>query len=243
MLESPSAMSLRRHRREPRLRRVELREHEDGHRDDCEQRGRDVDEAPSAPLRRLRHGRHARNVTSKVTSRAGERRVHLDGPDDSVFSTGIAAKAWFASAAVFFAVIQVLTGARIFGKLQRVVRSSAPTSTASTAGRAAWRSCARCRSPSTASSSSASRPTTPASSRTRPRDVRLRRARGEAPLRPRPRPPTLDAATRRRHALHRAGAPLEHVEPLVLHERSVRLLKTRTDGGRLARPGVTRSRV
>ncbi len=44
----------------------------------------------------------------------------------SVFSTGIAAKAWFASAALVFAVIQVLTGARIFGKLQRVVRIERP---------------------------------------------------------------------------------------------------------------------
>jgi hypothetical protein len=44
----------------------------------------------------------------------------------SVFSTGIAGKAWFASAALFFAVIQVLTGARIFGKLQRVVRIERP---------------------------------------------------------------------------------------------------------------------
>jgi hypothetical protein len=44
----------------------------------------------------------------------------------SVFSTGIAGKAWFASAALVFAVIQVLTGARIFGKLQRVVRIERP---------------------------------------------------------------------------------------------------------------------
>jgi uncharacterized protein DUF6529 len=44
----------------------------------------------------------------------------------SVFSSGIAGKAWFATAAVFFAVIQVLTGARIFGKLQRVVRIERP---------------------------------------------------------------------------------------------------------------------
>jgi hypothetical protein len=39
----------------------------------------------------------------------------------SVFSSTIAAKAWFASAAAAFAVVQVTTGARIFGKLQRVV--------------------------------------------------------------------------------------------------------------------------
>jgi hypothetical protein len=39
----------------------------------------------------------------------------------SVFSTPIAFKAWFASAAAFFAIVQVLTGARIFGKLTRIV--------------------------------------------------------------------------------------------------------------------------
>jgi hypothetical protein len=39
----------------------------------------------------------------------------------SVFSTTIAAKAWFATAAAVLAVVQVTTGARIFGKLQRVV--------------------------------------------------------------------------------------------------------------------------
>jgi hypothetical protein len=39
----------------------------------------------------------------------------------SVFSTPIAFKAWFASAALLFAVVQVLTGARIFGKLTGIV--------------------------------------------------------------------------------------------------------------------------
>lgn len=39
----------------------------------------------------------------------------------SVFSTPIAFKAWFASAAAFFAILQVLTGARIFGKLTGIV--------------------------------------------------------------------------------------------------------------------------
>jgi hypothetical protein len=39
----------------------------------------------------------------------------------SVFSTPIAFKAWFASAALLFAVAQVLTGARIFGKLTGIV--------------------------------------------------------------------------------------------------------------------------
>ena len=42
----------------------------------------------------------------------------------SVFSSTIAAKAWFASAAVVLAIVQVSTGARIFGKLQHVIRLS-----------------------------------------------------------------------------------------------------------------------
>jgi hypothetical protein len=44
----------------------------------------------------------------------------------SVFSSTIASKAWFASAAIALAVVQVLTGARIFGKLQRFVRIERP---------------------------------------------------------------------------------------------------------------------
>src|SRR3954464_12007610 len=44
----------------------------------------------------------------------------------SIFSTAIAGKAWFATAAVALAVVQVLTGARIFGKLERVVRIPRP---------------------------------------------------------------------------------------------------------------------
>jgi len=39
----------------------------------------------------------------------------------SVFSAPIAFKAWFATAAVVLAVVQVSTGARIFGKLERLV--------------------------------------------------------------------------------------------------------------------------
>lgn len=39
----------------------------------------------------------------------------------SVFSTPIAFKAWFATAAVVLAIVQVLTGARIFGKLTGIV--------------------------------------------------------------------------------------------------------------------------
>lgn len=39
----------------------------------------------------------------------------------SVFSTPIAFKAWFATVAGGFAIVQVLTGARIFGKLTGIV--------------------------------------------------------------------------------------------------------------------------
>src|SRR3954464_1997921 len=44
----------------------------------------------------------------------------------SIFSTAIAGKAWFATAAVSLAVVQVSTGARIFGKLERIVRIPRP---------------------------------------------------------------------------------------------------------------------
>ena len=44
----------------------------------------------------------------------------------SVFSTTIAAKAWLATAAIALAVVQVLTGARIFGKLEHIVRIPRP---------------------------------------------------------------------------------------------------------------------
>jgi hypothetical protein len=39
----------------------------------------------------------------------------------SVFSSTIASKAWLATAAIALAVVQVSTGARIFGKLERLV--------------------------------------------------------------------------------------------------------------------------
>jgi hypothetical protein len=43
-----------------------------------------------------------------------------------VFSSTIAAKAWFASAAIVLALVQVSTGARIFGKLQRLIPLKRP---------------------------------------------------------------------------------------------------------------------
>jgi hypothetical protein len=44
----------------------------------------------------------------------------------TVFSTPIAFKAWFASVAAGFGVVQIATGARIFGKLRGIVRVSPP---------------------------------------------------------------------------------------------------------------------
>lgn len=44
----------------------------------------------------------------------------------SVFSSPIAGKAWLATAAVVLALVQVSTGARIFGKLERIVRIPRP---------------------------------------------------------------------------------------------------------------------
>jgi hypothetical protein len=43
-----------------------------------------------------------------------------------VFTSTIAAKAWLATAAVVLALVQVSTGARIFGKLQRIVPVGRP---------------------------------------------------------------------------------------------------------------------
>jgi len=43
-----------------------------------------------------------------------------------VFSSTIAAKAWFATAAVILAMVQVLTASRMWGKLHRVVPLSFP---------------------------------------------------------------------------------------------------------------------
>jgi hypothetical protein len=44
----------------------------------------------------------------------------------SVFSSVIAAKAWFTTFAIVFAVVQVLTGARIFGHLEHLVPIGRP---------------------------------------------------------------------------------------------------------------------
>lgn len=43
-----------------------------------------------------------------------------------VFSAPIAGKAWLATGAIFFAVVQVLSAARIYGKLKRIIRIPYP---------------------------------------------------------------------------------------------------------------------
>jgi Family of unknown function (DUF6529) len=45
---------------------------------------------------------------------------------ESVFSSPIAAKAWLASVAIVLAIVQVSTGARIFGKLQHMIPIGRP---------------------------------------------------------------------------------------------------------------------
>ena len=45
----------------------------------------------------------------------------------TVFSTTIAAKVWFATAAIILALVQITTGARIYGRLRPIVRLSDAT--------------------------------------------------------------------------------------------------------------------
>jgi hypothetical protein len=45
----------------------------------------------------------------------------------SVFSTTIAAKVWFATAAIMLALVQIATAARLWGHLRPVVRLATPT--------------------------------------------------------------------------------------------------------------------
>jgi len=45
---------------------------------------------------------------------------------ETIFSSTIAMKAWFATAAILLGVVQISTGARIFGKLERIVRIPRP---------------------------------------------------------------------------------------------------------------------
>lgn len=46
---------------------------------------------------------------------------------ESVFSSAVAGKAWFATFAVVLAIVQVLTAARMWGKLQGFIRLPTPT--------------------------------------------------------------------------------------------------------------------
>src|SRR6266511_5796202 len=106
---------------------MQLGEREDRRRDDDEQHDWQQDDPPQWPAR-LRCG-HAAIVTLKVAldtvflvSVASKYTDIMT----SVFSSTIASKAWFATAAIALAAVQVLTGARIFGKLDRVVRIQRP---------------------------------------------------------------------------------------------------------------------
>src|SRR4029450_4364774 len=129
----------------------------------------------------------------------------------SVFSTPIAFKAWFASAAALFAIVQVLTGARIFGKLTGIVPVPPP----------------RVNRIHRRSGRIAVLLTLPVAFHCifilgfQTDDARFR---GEAFFPPRPLPSALGGPARRRDALHGARAALEHLEPLVFHAGSVRLL-------------------
>ena len=70
----------------------------------------------------------------------------------TVFSSTIAAKAWFATAAVVLALVQVTTAARIYGRLSFLPERAAGDRPRRTAGRDGSRSCSRSRCSSTASS-------------------------------------------------------------------------------------------
>ena len=144
----------------------------------------------------------------------------------SVFSTPIAAKAWLATVAVILAVVQVLTGARIFGKLQFIPLSGPALARVHRwSGRIAFLftlpvffHCVTIlgfETPDTrvAIHSLAARSCTG-----------LRR---EGASRPRPLAPGLGAPGRGGDDGVDARAPLADVEPLVLHERRVRLLMGR----------------
>src|SRR5919108_5301553 len=142
----------------------------------------------------------------------------------SVFSTPIAFKAWFATAAVVLAVVQVTTGARIFGKPtggpDRAAAREPDSPLVGPPGRPLY---APCRLPLRL------HPRLPDHGRAglRPlaaRHVHLRLRCREDLVRPRSGPPALARSARRRDALHRARAALEHIEPLVLHTGRLRLL-------------------
>jgi hypothetical protein len=101
---------------------VELRQRERRSGERCEQqqwRSHEADVRTSL----ARAGGHAAIVTSRV-ERPMLASVESTYTDivTSVFTTTIAAKAWLATAALTLGIVQVSTGARIFGKLQPVIR-------------------------------------------------------------------------------------------------------------------------
>ena len=157
----------------------------------------------------------------------------------SVFSTPIAFKAWFATVAVAFAIVQVLTGARIFGKLTGIVPVPPPRVNRihRWSGRLAILF------------------TLPVAFhcifilgfKTDDARVLAHSLLGTFVygviavkvffVRDRDHP-QLDAAPCGRDPLHRAGAALEHLQPLVLHGGAIWVLRA---ARRRRRTGVTRS--
>src|SRR6476660_2171386 len=95
---------------------MELGEAEDTARDETEERDRHEHE-PLARHRPILELRVARVLIASVNSTY----THIV---TAVFSSTIAAKAWFATAAGVLALVQILTAARIFGKLKGVLPGS-----------------------------------------------------------------------------------------------------------------------
>src|SRR5215211_7395728 len=145
----------------------------------------------------------------------------------AVFSETIAAKAWLATGAAVFALVQVTTAARIFGKLENVIRLPHEM-----VKRIPLVGAARVPADAARDLPLRLHPRLPDNEREGDGAlhrgfVRLRRVRGEGLLRARPSAPALDAATRRRDAVLRTGDPVADVGVLVLHGRPLRLLRQR----------------
>ena len=143
-----------------------------------------------------------------------------------VFSSTIVAKAWLATVAVILAVAQVLSGPRMYGKLGFIPGGPWLAPFHRWTGRIAFLftlpvffHCVTILGFET--------PDTPGRDPLAPGHVRVRRVRREGARRARPLPSGLGAAGRGSDDGLDARAPLADVEPLVLHERRVRVLMPR----------------
>ena len=145
----------------------------------------------------------------------------------TVFSSTIAAKAWFATAAVLLALVQVTTAARIYGKLSFPPRARAggrpgpPLVGTDRLPLHAARLLPLRHDPRLPDAGHASRDPLPR------RHVRLRRVRREGADRARPLAAALGPADGGAHAGLGARRTVGDVEPLVLHDGEVRLLMGR----------------